>query len=115
MCPLYRGKITGFPLRSKPSANAGVMNSLKPKICRGRHDTIMQQLTRTELRVEYFERTSHFDLPDEIELALENDYIINRDIYTDTVLEMIQMTYFLHEMVTPEEMLEHVHRTSRNS
>lgn len=62
----------------------------------------MQQLTRTQLRIEHAERTSHFELPDEIELALENDYILNREIYTDHILKVIQMRYFLHEMVTPE-------------
>tara|TARA_Y100000296_G_scaffold85723_1_gene122649 strand:+ start:467 stop:694 length:228 start_codon:yes stop_codon:yes gene_type:complete len=75
----------------------------------------MQQLTRTQLRIEYAERTSHFELPSEIELALENDYVLNREIYTDDILKMIQMSFLLHEMVTPEEMIEYVHRASRNS
>mgnify|MGYP000120815266 CR=1 FL=1 len=74
-----------------------------------------KKLTDTQLRMEYAERTLSFELPDDIEQAIENDYVTNRSVYTDRILKVIQMIYFIHPEVTPQEMLMHVRRANENS
>lgn len=74
-----------------------------------------EKLTDTQLRIEYAERTSYFELPDDIEQAIESDYVTNRSVYTDEIFKLIQMVYFIHPKVTPQEMLKHVHMALKNS
>lgn len=69
-------------------------------------------------KMQYAQRTWHFDLPDPMEQKLENDYVTNSDLYTDDMLRKIQMLYVLIPNITPCEMVNWVHcqekKTKRN-
>lgn len=66
------------------------------------------QMSETKLRIEYAERSWKYEFPECIEEALEDDYVLNHDLYKDGVFEFIAMWCFIHPDITPEFMLERI-------
>jgi hypothetical protein len=69
-------------------------------------------MNKTQLLLQYFERTRNFDLPDHIEEALEEDYVLNSALYTDAMFKRIRLVHLLCPDSTPAEMLRYVRNTS---
>jgi len=67
-------------------------------------------MTETELRVQYAERTWDFEFPECIEQALENDYVLNSVLYTDDMIKKIKLTLLVYSEISPEKLIEMVHR-----
>ena len=64
--------------------------------------------TRTERLIEYAVFSQDFDFPDEIEIALENDYADNQYLYDEEVLKAIKLSLLLCHDLSPQEVLERV-------
>lgn len=69
-----------------------------------------KKVTKSELGFEYYKRTRHFDLPAEIEDALEEDYIMNRKIYVDGIFEYVQTLLLISPDITPDQVIDFVHK-----
>ena len=72
-------------------------------------------MTKTELYLQYYECTRHFDLPDIIEQALEEDFIKNYTLYSDEMFKCIQLHYLISQNITPKEMINYVHEFNENA
>lgn len=62
---------------------------------------------RTTLLLEYAELSRDFDFPDDLEIALENDYVINKQYYSVEVLKCVLAAQLLGPM-TPAEIVDSV-------
>lgn len=69
-------------------------------------------MNKTELRIEYADRTWNFDWPDSIDQALEEDYVLNRETYTDEVLNLIRGLVLIAPNIQPIELIYIVHNAS---
>lgn len=68
--------------------------------------TSIELATDTELRAEYAERSWDYELPDHLEQALEDDYVQNWLLYSETTFKCIQVLYLLNPEVPPQMLLE---------
>lgn len=73
------------------------------------------QMSETKLRIEYAERSWEYEFPDCIEEALENDYVLNHDLYKDGVFKYIAMLCFICPDITPEFVLEIIREYEKNA
>tara|TARA_R110001599_G_scaffold159052_1_gene346071 strand:- start:94188 stop:94418 length:231 start_codon:yes stop_codon:yes gene_type:complete len=71
-------------------------------------------MTASELKIEYYERTRHFSFPEKIETALEDDYVLNREIYTDYTFQILQLHMMLGQDMTPEEIIKIAHESAEH-
>lgn len=62
-------------------------------------------MSRTQLVLEYCERTKDIDYSDELEDLLEKDYIVNSTFYTDEVFHFLHANESLLG-VSPAENIE---------
>lgn len=65
-------------------------------------------MNNTYLKCEYAKRSSAYNLPDDIELALENDYAKNHEIYTDNTFKNIQALFLVFPEVSASQILDFV-------
>ena len=72
-------------------------------------------MTETKLKLEFVDRSWHFELPESIEQALEDDYVINSNLYTDNMFKYIRMTLLFIPSTTPQEMVQFVHTHAQNN
>ena len=70
-------------------------------------------MTEAEIRLQYVDRTWHIDFPEDIEQALEDDYVVNTNLYTDSMFSYIQTILLIAPTITPKKLIEMVHRTNR--
>ena len=67
------------------------------------------EMTETELRLEYVERTWNIEFSGSIEEAIENDYVKNSFLYTDEIFAQIQMALLLCPQISPDELIILIH------
>lgn len=65
-------------------------------------------MNSTDLRLEYALRSSAYELPDHVELALENDYVENSFIYTDETFKQIRVFFLIFPETSASQILESV-------
>lgn len=63
-------------------------------------------LNSTHFKWEYAQRSSDYELPDDIELALENDYAKNSSNYTDETFKQIRLFFLISPNASASEILE---------
>lgn len=66
-------------------------------------------MTKTELRIEYSDRTENYDFGESFELALENDYVENRSLYPAGIFKRISLVLTLATDLTCQDLIKHVH------
>jgi hypothetical protein len=67
-----------------------------------------RELTRTELRYQYIERTSDIGFSEALDDILEEDYVINTSFYSDKVLFDIFMVELMMPDLPTNEILSYV-------
>lgn len=65
-------------------------------------------MNSTHFKWEYAQRSSAYELPDDIELVLENDYVKNAGNYTDEIFKQIQLFSLISPNASASEILEFV-------
>lgn len=65
-------------------------------------------MNSTKLKWEYYQRSRAYELSDDIELALENDYVKNNGSYTDETFKKIQLISLISPNVSASEILKFV-------
>ena len=60
----------------------------------------------TVLKLEYLAFCQGEEFPEDIELVLEEDFVINRRMYTKETLHIIQGLLLLSPEITPEYLLK---------
>lgn len=68
-------------------------------------------VSTTALKLQYAERTWDYNFSEELELALEEDYVVNPDIYTDETFELIRAMLVLAPDYDPKLILKVAHRS----
>lgn len=63
-------------------------------------------MNSTELKMQYADRSKAYELPDHLELALENDYVENAGLYSDNTFKAIQMLYLINPGIYPADLLK---------
>lgn len=75
--------------------------------------------TRTSASINFCERTNKlFEFPDDVEIALEEDYFQNPEIYSDSVIRGLAFIKLLHPTGAPffpEEVLQLVRELATSS
>ena len=66
-------------------------------------------MTKTELAIQYANRTWSDHFPDEVDDVLEKDYVNNAHLYTDEVLGGIRLLLLINPNASPNEIIEGVH------
>ena len=67
-----------------------------------------QYKSKTDLRIDYWERSKDFEYPESIEDALEDDYVLNSECYPDGIFEYIDMWCGIHPKISPSDMIEEI-------
>jgi len=65
-------------------------------------------MTSTNLLLDYVNRSSRYQLPERLEIALETDYVRNSELYTDDTFLAIPVLYKLYPNIRAEELLDAV-------
>lgn len=63
-------------------------------------------MNSTNLRQEYTNRSWNYELPDDLEQALEDDYVQNSHLYSDDTFNLIKMIFLLNPKIESQEILE---------
>lgn len=72
-------------------------------------------MNKTDLRLQYVNRTWGFSLPESIEQTLEDDYVINSRIYTDEMFNYIRTQCLIEPNIEPAQLLCRIHEYSSDS
>lgn len=64
--------------------------------------------TKTDLLIEYAELSRNHDFPDEIEIALENDYVANKELYSEGVLKGLALWLCIAPNASPQDVVNAV-------
>lgn len=59
----------------------------------------------TDLRIKYAYYSWNYDFPDDIENALENDYIKNQEAYGYSTLDIIKASLLINPNLTADQAL----------
>lgn len=62
-------------------------------------------MTKTELLIEYCERTKDFDFSEDLDDLIEKDYVIHRVQYTDEFFNLLRMNFLMDPDAEPAEIL----------
>lgn len=71
--------------------------------------------TKTDLLIEYAELSWNHDFPNEIEIALENDYVANKELYSEEVLQGLRLHLLLDRDASPQDVLNAVRNMQPDS
>jgi len=71
-------------------------------------------MNSTHLKWEYAQRSSSYELPDNIECALENDYVKNAGTYTDETFKQIRLFFIISPNASASEILKFI-KSSRET
>ncbi len=61
---------------------------------------------RTELLIEYANLSRDFEFPEEIEKAVENDYVENQHLYNIDTIKLIAVYLLIYPDIDPKYLLE---------
>lgn len=64
--------------------------------------------TKMDLLYECWCLSRNFNFPDEIEVALENDYVANRHLYDEAVLKNVAALLLIVSNISPQDVLNAV-------
>jgi hypothetical protein len=65
-------------------------------------------MTRLKLRQQYAEKSKKFDYPEQVDEAIENDYVRNSNLYVGDIFEYIETLCLLCPDITPELLLKKI-------
>lgn len=68
----------------------------------------------TNLRIEYVEYSWKYDFPEEIELALENDYVKNNHLYDKNTLGCIAVILLISPDIGGSQLIKLVREIMKN-
>lgn len=72
----------------------------------GRGPTNMR--STTQLLIDYCDRTNDFDFPENVELFIEEDYLKNRALYTDSVFSIMMLLLCINsDDLNPEYLIRY--------
>ena len=64
--------------------------------------------TKTDLLLQYADLSWNYDFPQAVEIALENDYVANKDLYDESVLKNIALLLLIAPDTSPQLVLDNV-------